>query len=353
MTPRYVSLLLFAAIASCGPARAWGPEGHRLVGLIAASRLTSPRARAEVHRLLGGRSLAQVGEWADQVKQLQRSRQSGGDPGPLKDDPVAEAFLADSRNAGNARWHYCDLPLGVKKYELGVYGSRRDDVVQIAAECVRVLEGASHRLPPEMALLWLVHLIGDVHQPLHVGSGYLAGFSGGFWSLLTSPKIAAQGTGDEGGNRLLIDDHDRLHYFWDITAVRAALAGKPEALKARELEGRLPPASSHPAGRPEAWPAAWAADSLHWARAAYRPIRVRSWRRDNGKLVWIVTVPPSYSGWAAGVAEMQIAQAGARLAELLDCIWPAKRPGATKALRRDRRHGLVPRGGLFVRPRSS
>jgi hypothetical protein len=77
-----------------GPTFAWGPEGHSIVAEVAQHRL-SPQAMTMVERLLGrGRSLASIASWADDVR--------GERPETYK-------------------WHFVDIPLAVRKYDMNKY----------------------------------------------------------------------------------------------------------------------------------------------------------------------------------------------------------------------------------------
>ena len=92
--------------------------------------------------------------------------------GPLGLDPEAQAFIHDfPKNFG---WHFVDLPLGTKSYELDGPFAKPDDVVHsIEMAAVSVLEGGDDsRISKKMALRMIGHFVGDLHQPLHCTSGY-------------------------------------------------------------------------------------------------------------------------------------------------------------------------------------
>ncbi|HEX4555013.1 MAG TPA: S1/P1 nuclease [Xanthobacteraceae bacterium] len=136
----------FAALLAVLPADqalAWGQEGHAIVAEIAQRRL-SPQATAEVSRLLGrGHSLASVASWPDDVR--------------------------DAR-PGTSRWHFVDIPLASDRYipaehcaplPQGDCAIAELDRLKSALRCGR---GANTRIE---ALKFAVHLVGDLHQPLH------------------------------------------------------------------------------------------------------------------------------------------------------------------------------------------
>ena len=152
--------LLAVALLSSDLLQAWGGQGHRLVGLIAAGRLT-PAAAKNVAWLLDGQTLADVASWADSItaEQVQTSY-----------------------------WHYLNIPPDASGYDrdrdctrqpgvaAGSRGDRwRDCVVdRIAYWEERLGDATLDRADRATALKFVVHFIGDLHQPFHalgVGRG--------------------------------------------------------------------------------------------------------------------------------------------------------------------------------------
>lgn len=136
--------LLFAATV---PGWGWGREGHRLTALVAQNFLL-PETQAAIHELLGNQSLADIASWADEI------RNSRGETGP---------------------WHFVDIPKDQAKYDRDrdCPASKTDTQWRDCA-VDRVLyfelrladKNLSHDDRVE-ALKFLVHFIGDIHQPLH------------------------------------------------------------------------------------------------------------------------------------------------------------------------------------------
>ena len=129
-------------VALAGPAQAWGPEGHSIVAEIAQQRL-SPSAAQMVRKLLKGRSLASIASWADDARD-KRPETTG--------------------------WHFVNIPLDVETYNAG-RDCKKDEQKGdcIVAELGRLrneLRCASGEAQVE-ALKFAVHLVGDIHQPLH------------------------------------------------------------------------------------------------------------------------------------------------------------------------------------------
>jgi len=139
-----ISLLLLSVvtIASYASTVDWGATGHRTVGKIAESYLTK-KAKRNIAKLLDGESLALVSTYGDDIK-------------------------SDGKYRKYSVWHYVNMPFGVK-YEDSEKNPSGDLVVGIET-CKKVLldENASKE-DKVFHLKMLVHLIGDLHQPMHVG----------------------------------------------------------------------------------------------------------------------------------------------------------------------------------------
>jgi len=154
------TLAILVTLSSSLDLIAWGAQGHRLVGLIAAERLT-PVAKQNVAWLLDGQTLADVASWAD----------------TLTGDQVQTSY-----------WHYLNIPPDASGYdrdrdcprqpgvEAGSRGDRwRDCVVdRIAYWEERLGDAKLDRADRATALKFIVHFVGDLHQPFHalgVGRG--------------------------------------------------------------------------------------------------------------------------------------------------------------------------------------
>lgn len=228
-----VLLLLCSAHAS-----AWGRQGHRLVGLVAEEHL-SPIARENVHALLHTETLADVASWADAYRPLET--QTG-------------------------LWHYVNIPAGA-----GTYDRDRDCPVQpgvtlgapndVWRDCVvdRILffetrVADTHLDPPDraIALKYLVHLVGDLHQPLHT----YGPFQGG--NGITTVTFGATVCGKYPCS---------LHSAWDSGLIehRGLSTGAYDALLEKEIA-----ATHETAGTAD--PAAWAAESNAAVAAALLPV---------------------------------------------------------------------------------
>lgn len=171
-------------------ANAWGSQGHQVIARLALAQLT-PKARAEVDRLLArepGETLVSISTWADEHK-----------------------------NPATARWHYINFPR-----DSCVFDTERDcpDGQCVVAAINRQSAVFASKTADDKrlnALKYLVHLVGDVYQPLH--AGYLD---------------------DKGGNKYQLQAFMRgsnLHALWDSGIIKR-MVEEPDAMTARLLKRR-------------------------------------------------------------------------------------------------------------------
>ena len=120
----------------------WGKTGHRITGKIAETYLTK-NAKTQIKKLMGHHDLSRMSNWADEIKS----------------DP-------DWKIAND--WHWCTIPDG-ESYKKDKYSGK---AVEKVNEFINVLKNKrSKKEDKQIALKFLVHLIGDLHQPMHVGNG--------------------------------------------------------------------------------------------------------------------------------------------------------------------------------------
>lgn len=147
---------------------AWGPTGHRVVGEIAQMHLSQDAQKA-VKNILKGESLAQASNWSDEIK-------------------------SNPKEFGHTfKWHYTDWPDEMKKHDES--HSSGSLVASIGEQLKTLKDKKASTEKKVFALRFLVHLVGDVHMPLHVGNGH-----------------------DRGGNYCQVLFHDNqtsLHALWD------------------------------------------------------------------------------------------------------------------------------------------
>lgn len=139
---RHILFSLIVFFLSFFTAYAWGPTGHRVTGEIAEQHLTK-KAKKKINSLLNGDSLALVSTYADEIK-------------------------SDKKYQNYSPWHYVNIPFG-KTYE-EYPKSKSGDIVYGIRKSIKVLENPNASQADKVFYLkMLVHLIGDLHQPLHVG----------------------------------------------------------------------------------------------------------------------------------------------------------------------------------------
>jgi len=316
---RFLWLGFLLAVA-CLPARAWDPDGHLIVATIAFDHL-NPKARAEAETL------------ATQVV------------GPEKAyDPVTIAcWMDDLRGQGPdipyrgkfLPWHYIDLGIDPDDpkpvLEPGQDNETSGNVVTALKRAMVVLKGGADPYIHSKAMAYAVamHLVGDIHQPLHAAA-YFRQESTGRW------------TNDAGGNRVAIvngpeiEPKYNLHYFWD-SAWRVSFdetTGRVvvdlhyenwyhhDAAVVREVAYELEN-SFAPDAQTKLNPdfEAWAAESNRLAREVVYP---RLTFTENHKTA---RISAEYVAMANPLARQRLVLAGLRLAALLNDTLGADSPG--------------------------
>jgi hypothetical protein len=272
------------------PAYPFGQQGHEAIAILALQKLHSDQAQTNqnaqaalkhIVSILGNDDLAAVAVWADWVRLDETNHL-----------PEATIQDIDARFPGNHDWHFVDLPLGTSIYSTNAVSAGPDDVVQGIARCLTMLESPDTSPQKDhhaVALKFLVHLVGDLHQPLHVACGYYR------WSnnvIVTDPAQVAAGNlpHDRGGNKLLLaaGHSAELHGLWDSDLV-FLLAGAHSATDATNvaaaLSAELKPGICGPeSGEYHTWPANWATESIAAANLAYKDIQPSSCPdRTSGK----------------------------------------------------------------------
>lgn len=263
---RFASLgFTLAVLATAGPAFGWGPKGHRIATRVAEKRLT-PKAAAAVRELLHeGDTLVDIANWADH---------EGHDAVP-----------------GSARWHYVNVPIGQKVGTERDFAAR-DQVVAKIKEFRKVLaDRKAPRRERQRALLFLVHLVEDVHQPLHVGDN-----------------------DDRGGNLTQVQflgEGDNLHRVWDSSLIERS--GQSERMWTEEVTALVTPENVKEwSTRKVEW---WANESLFAARDAYAP------PPDFEDITAGARLGEDYAKFARPIVRKRLAQAGVRLANELNEIF--------------------------------
>lgn len=337
---RIIGLLRPAAMALllCPlTALAYGGSGHALIGAIADQLLEA--GPAQQVELILGMDLAQAANWADCVRSVQASagprrnfvyhgkeqyRASCGvyeTPGEQRrmEDYVRRNFTqcpdGKPEYPCHTTYHYTDIAIQHERYDRQDSGARHDDLIAAIDAALAVLRGRRAPQPFSIAdkreaLLLLAHFVGDLHQPLHVGSVYLDA-SG----QPVDPDTHAGSAQTLGGNSLLTGfDGANLHADWDDVSPLLDPAHPPAELFSAAIA--LPAT----AGEPATWPATWASETLIEARHAFVGLSFKS--SDSQSQRWLVHQDDRYEYRArlAHMQQQQIVKAGARLAHLLNAV---------------------------------
>lgn len=240
-------------------ASAWGPKGHDTVAYIAEQHL-SKRAKKRVMEVLGGHSLVYVANWMD------------------------DASHSDEY-AYTKTWHYVNVDANEESYA----ASRKEakgDVVTGINSCVEALK--SGELTPEeerVQLMMLIHMVGDMHCPMHAGR-----------------------KSDLGGNRTEVKffgKQKKLHSVWDSEIVESA-----HKWSHTEWQYQVDRASkSEVKTIAQGTPNDWIEETVELARDVYE-------NSPKG-----VNLSYDYVSLYAPVIEQQFLKGGIRLAKLLEEIY--------------------------------
>jgi hypothetical protein len=309
-----------ALLTSTG-VNAWGAPGHETVGAIADQLISGRRAEAEVRKLLKpGETLQSVANWADCAKGY-----------------CAELTLELTefvrRNPRHAHYHYTDVPFQTAACEEGGVGTSDDDVVHILKQCIAVLKGATdrganpHGFNQREALLLLVHLMGDLHQPLHVGTAYVSD-KDAFVVPTSAAAVDNVLIFKTDGDNDLIFESQPLHGYWDRRAVEEAMqqANVRTPAEFAAFLMRAPADVPIVTGDVTKWPAKWATETLGVSKLAHAGLSIEKRAAAQNRsgamhFVWRVSAPSGYAQTAAAAAATELTRAGYRLAAVLEAVW--------------------------------
>lgn len=271
MRPTALGLLALTLICLAPNALGWGRFGHEVTGHLAMYELT-PTALAAVEELLEGESLARATVWADEVR---------------PDRPVTAPF------------HYINGPVNQLEPTQANFNLAQGNVHSAILGYAEILADLT-REPGERreALKFLIHFIGDLHQPLH------AGFAE-----------------DRGGNDIPVihkGELSNLHRYWDTLILEPYSQRYSSAEYAAILFER------YSSDERQRWasskdPRDWVLESRSWIFAGLYPPP----RTDQADIIEgpIGVVDESYRQVWQPVAEKQLARSGSRMARALNLIF--------------------------------
>jgi hypothetical protein len=332
---KIAACLAACAIAFPAPAGAWDYSGHRIVGDIADIVLQRdhPEVHARVMAMLERKSGASV--------EKRTLREVAVFPDCAKSEPQfcgrrpsEEEVEYVLRNNGHRNYHFTNSPLQQRRYLAGGAGTGETDIVQMITHTVEQLQGKRPYFKFGVKLedaepVWLLaHLVGDVHQPLHVGQAYFDTTCQRIINPNASRTIEAITT--LGGNTIKLTGNEAssLHIYWDVNAVGNAMKKEGFDKDERGFAGKLaatPPTDWQSTGAPETWAEQWIEQTMPLAEAAYQLKIEHDPSKDSTPVFPVATIncglkttiTSEYEAWAAALARTQLQRAGYRLAAIL------------------------------------
>lgn len=335
-------------------------DGHYLVGAIADQMLAGTPAAAKVKKLIGNITLARAATLADEIKEWDPGMSNFGTPVDLtsnqKLNSDLQAFVEGNRTKPDCsgellhhEYHFADIQVfDSPTYSEGQVGANPHDIVHMIGFCIDVLTGKQsadnpQKITPAVALVLLVHYVGDLHQPLHVGAEY---FDQNGQPI--DPNKTTPFTADKGGNALslvlpsLPDRHGmhpgNLHHYWDEKAVETATnkwarqiaPSNPRSVTldamAKSLKKSLPAGwTAEPTIDPATFATECANEILPIAQEAHKKLTFSGITDNNqGACLQVkggtATASDDYPTYAGGIVADEIQKGGHRLADLLQSI---------------------------------
>ena len=307
-------------------ALAWSHEGHEVVGDVALRHLSQAASNAVMAIILNTSKVAEVtsilgaATWPDDIR----------DPnGVFHSTTAAQDFK--TRFPDHTAWHFDDYPLEGVAYSPNGPFSKPNDVVHEINRCIDVLEGKTNDLNSKEAMAWLVHLVGDLHQPMHAACGF---YTFGRRKKITLHKTLSDPHtefSDAGGNGLELTGGSTttFHHFWDQDMVEANSSS--ETTLATMIEAQMTTLTFTPNSGPvRDWAANWLNDSLKVADTIYLNASGNKGTKGTDKhdplqpaVTVHVPIAHTYKDDHKADALNQLTKAAHNLADMLNAIqWP-------------------------------
>ena len=315
---RMKRLLAAVLVATLMPsvAHAWNDKGHMMVAFLAYQQLTQPiRNRVAVLLAMNPRFntwnnlipsgtpaadrpallFAIAATWVDHIKSDPTFSDDGTQGGNGPNGPSSSQNTGYSDKLRHKYWHFVDKPFSRDHSPLPPVPDPNIETRIHLFRTVLATPGTSQDGLKSYDLVWLLHLVGDIHQPLHAATRVRA----------------AQPDGDQGGNLVTVcamqpcsANTKKLHAFWDGLA-GAELDVASAAAAAQQL---APP------------PAAKAAilDEHEWVMESFALAQGEVYRPPVGAGAGTFTLNSTYRNSSRALMRKQIALAGTRLAKLLN-----------------------------------
>jgi len=304
----------FAFVSS---AQAWGCKGHQVIAFVAEERVNA-HARTMVAQILEGTPIS---------RDLRRFCGNSG----LDAFADSSTWADDERTVRpeTADWHFIDIPRGVTKANLDQYCPPTGCVTQAILTQLAVLRDA--KASPQArgdALRFLIHFVGDLHQPLHASTNNDLGGN--------CVPVAFFGSAPQETDRAHESYRPNLHGVWDVDILERFSQGKTPTQIGAELQDKFKKQLA--AWQSEkmdlnawAWESHEAAEKTVYGKlpskiAVETPKPVKTCADDGHISTQMLklneAIGDGYQGAAAPVVEERLAKAGARLAAVLNALWP-------------------------------
>jgi len=313
MRARAVVAVCLLTVLSVSPAFAWNTKGHMVVAFVAYKKLNpTVRQRADAllrlnpsfKRWLGmipsnvpaaDRNLAIfmiAATWPDQIKSDQTFRDDGTSGGNVPSGPSSSQNTGFSDKLRHKYWHFVDIPFA-QPASLPLPSVVPPHAQERITLFLSVLKSSAPDPLKSYDLTWLLHIIGDVHQPLHAAA------------RITSGDL----NGDDGGNGVKITcappcQMTRLHSVWD-----GLLGGQEDVAIAMATAKSLPAADATRAA---------ILDEAKWITESFELAKTVVYAAPVGAGSGPFTLSSTYNATARSVGRAQAALAGTRLAAVLN-----------------------------------
>jgi len=318
MLSRFKTLAVIAGLlfASVMPTFAWDEIGHKITAYIAWQRMT-PEVRSKViNTLIAAPEDAQLstfyssfGARSEEARNRDFFMLAATWPDIIRD----KNFPVRQKNYAHSDWHYSDTFWQLKngKVELVPEAEASGKATEKLAEFDKLIRTSTSNSEKAIAIAWIEHLVGDIHQPLHAESRVTD----------SNPK------GDQGGNLFFLtpkgtprDQQQNLHWFWDSIVVRY----QPNSKDACDADYIDPIADAIIKDYPY--------DKLKDQLAAGQ---FNVWKDESFKIAstevykdlkWFEMPSDKYKKKAFDIAQRRLALAGYRMADLFNSAFSCQQP---------------------------
>jgi hypothetical protein len=305
---RSLAVLSLCLLISIPPANAWNSIGHMAVAYVAWQQLTPATQKRAIALIkknawykkkwltyipagtsTGDKNLyifMMAATWPDEIKANNSGYKNDGNTPPNTSEATKNTGYRDKYM--HKYWHFIDTPFSTD-------GTQLPDTPKPNAETQigvfrKTLASHAKDSLKSYDLVWIMHLVGDVHQPLHC----------------TTRITASDPSGDAGGNGVrLTDSPGELHGYWDSMLGNGTTSDFLKTVQAAQQLGAAGPSASD-------------ANEADWVKEGFDLAQSSVYVAPIGPSVGPYTLDAEYKTNSQTIAQKQVALAGARLANLLN-----------------------------------